>query len=249
MCLTVAIIESTTSFKGCDKAFDKLTSLTKIDVEFAKMTTRIKEALHKNKISVSELIERLCTTSAVRNKKVPIFDEDMYKKSIDELWRKLNNFWNIFDYDLLILVIDLSECAEAQEILDKFLEKIDPCALDVDLVLHCEVFKKETWPLLRIKVNTEKCTPDVKNKVKDIVSKMYDLQKYALQFAGIKEGCIEFVYCISKAVMSYLLEFKVTGSMMSDFVSNNIICLQINDMILKVPLSIAKMVSSGYTLI
>jgi len=208
------------------------------------MTTRIKGALklHKNK-SITELIEQLCATSAVRNKKVPIFDEDMYEKSVDELWRKLKNFWNIFDYDLLILVIDLSECAEAQEILDKFLEKIDPHALDVDLVLHCEAFNKETWPQLRIKINTENCTPAIKSEVKDIVSKRYDLEKYALQFIGIKEGCIEFVYHISKALISYLLEFKVTGSIMTDFAAHNIICLQINDMMLNVPSSIAKMVS------
>jgi len=247
ICFTIAVVEFATSFKDSDKAFVKLTSITTIDAEFAKMTRRIKEALHKNEISVTELIEQLCATSAVHNKKVPIFDEDMYEKSIDELWRKLKNFWNIFDYDLLILVINLSECTEAKEILDNFLEKIDPCALDVDLVLHCEVFKKETWPLLRIKVNTERCTPDVKNKVKDVVSKMYNLQKYALRFTGIKEGCVEFVYSISRALASYLLEFRVTGNIMTDFVSNNIICLQINDMRLKVPPSIPKMVSSGDT--
>ena len=62
------------------------------------MTTRIKEALHKNNISVAVLVEQLCAVSAVSNKKVPIFDEDMYEKitSVDELWRKLKKLLEYF---------------------------------------------------------------------------------------------------------------------------------------------------------
>ena len=239
----VAITNSTTSSKDSDKSFDKLTSLRKIEVEFAKMTSRVKRALDRNKVSVAELIELLCAASAVSSKKVPIFDDYEFEniKSIDQLWRKLGKFWSIFDYDLLISVVDLTECAEAQEILDNFLARIDLSALEnvVGLVLDCE----EAWPLLRIKVNAEKCTLDVQNKVKNIISKQYDLQRYTLHFAGIKEGCIIFIYHISKAVASYLLEFKVTSSIMADFAAYNIIYLQINDMMLYVPPMINKIVS------
>jgi len=242
--LTLAIFEIIPSSEDSDKVFvdDKFTSLRKIEVEFAKMTTRIKETLHKNNISVSVLIEQLCAISAVSNKKVPIFDEDVSEniKSFDELWRKLRKFWNIFDYDLLISVVDLTECSEAQEILDTFLAKIDLSALEnvVGLVLDCE----ETWPLLRIKVNAEKCTLDVQHKVKDIISKKYDLQKYTLHFTGIKEGCFLFIYNISKAVKSYLLQYEITDGIMADFAAHNIISLQIDDMILNVPSSTANMV-------
>ena len=215
--------------KDPHKALDRLTSFQRLDIEFAKMTARIKRALYSNKISVDLLIDQLCATSAVESKKIPIFDEDMHDKvkSIDGLWRKLK--WNIFDYDLLILIVDFTDCAEAQEILDNFLARIDPTALDLDLVLNCEVYKEKTWPVLRIKVNAAKCTLDVKNKVKEIVSKRYDLQKYALHFIGIKEGCIEFVYHISKAVQRYLLEFKVNTSIKTDFAEHNIISLHINE--------------------
>jgi len=206
------------------------------------MTTKIKETLHKNNVSVSVLIEQLCAISAVSNKKVPIFDEDMSEniKSFDELWRKLRKFWSIFDYDLLISVVDLTECSDAQKILDNFLAKIDLSVLEnvVGLVLDCE----ETWPLLRIKVNAEKCTLAIQHQVKDIVSKKYDLQKYTLHFTGIKEGCILFIYHISKAVKSYLLQFEITGSIMAEFAAHNIISLQIDGLILNVPSSTANMV-------
>ena len=241
--LLVPITDSITSFKDSGKVSDKLTSLRKIEVEFAKMTTRIKKALQDSNVSVAELIELLCAASAVSSKRVPIFDDDEFEniKSIEELWRKLRKFWSIFDYDLLISVVDLTECLEAQKILDNFLARIDLSVLEnvVGLVLDC----KKSWPLLRIKVNAEKCTIDVQNKVKDIISKKYDLQRYTLHFTGIKEGCVVVIYHISKAVVSYFLEFKLTGSVMADFAANDIISLQINDMMLNVPPIITKMVS------
>ena len=135
------------------------------------------------------------------------------------------------------MVIDLTECEEAQDILDEFLAKIDLSALeDVGLVLHYKIYQEElTQPVMRIKVNSEKCTIDVKNKVKKIVSKKFNLQEYALYFKGIKEGCFELFYHVSQAVVSYLLEFNVSGSNMDDFAYQNIMSIQINDhMLLKV---------------
>ena len=122
------------------------------------MTIRIKQALISNNVDIVPLIEQLCAISAVRNKNVPLFDEDVFEriKSIDEFWRKLRNFWNIFDYELLGYVVKVSECGEAQEIFEEFLSRIDPSAIEnVDLVLHCKKEHQEgsLKPVLRIKVN------------------------------------------------------------------------------------------------
>ena len=76
-----------------------------------------------------------------------------------------------------------------------------------------------------------------------IVSEQFDLEKYSLRLKAIKEGCIQFIYHISQAVTSYLLEFKVTVSMMSEFAVYNIISLHIDDMTLSVPSEVANMVS------
>ena len=158
-------------------------------------------------------------------------------KSIDELWKKLKCHWTIYDYDVLVFVVNLTECTEAQQILDDFLAKIDPSALeDVDLVLRCKIYNEEELlkPLLRIKVNAEKCTGDIKRKVEEIISKEFKLEKYSLRFKGIKEGCIELLYHVSKPLISYLLQFKVTGSIMAELAANNIISLYINDVTLPV---------------
>jgi len=228
------------SSKSAGQTFVQLTKLEDIEVEFAKMTNRIKEALISNDINVVSLVEQLCTISAVSNKNVPLFDEDVFEKvkSIDEFWRRLRMFWNIFDYDLPQFVIKISECREAQVIFEEFLSRIDPSAIeDVDLVLHCRVEERvgSLKPVLRNKVNAEKCSLDVVQEVKKIVSETYDLKIYSLRFKGIKEGCIELSYYISKAMTMHFLQLKITASILAELSSCKIISLNVNNFELKMP--------------
>ena len=218
----------------------KLTSIDDIEIEFAIMTDKIKEALNNDNINVVSLVEQLCAISAVSDKKVPLFDKDVYEKiqSINDIWRELRIFWNIFDYDLLRFVIKLSKCKKAQMIFDEFLERIDPSAIeDVDLVLRCRV---EHWegslkPVLRIKINAERCTIDIQRKVKEMVSEKFNLEQYSLCFKGIKKGCIELLYYISKEVMSYFLKCPLRKDGVKELSSCSIISLHIYNHELKVP--------------
>ena len=226
--------------KNTQPTSGKWTRIRAIEIQFAKMTRRIEQALISNNVDVAELIKQLCTISVVKNKKVPLFDEDVFEriKSIDALWRKLKNFWSIFDYQLLECVIEISECEEAQRIFEEFLSRIDPLVIeDVDLVLYCGEENQEgsLKPVLRVKVNTEKCTVNIKKQVEEIISKTYNLDKYALHFQGIKEGCIELLYYISKQLKSHLLEFKISEVAMAEFHSNKIICLHIDELKLEIP--------------
>ena len=204
------------------------------------MTIRIKQALINNNIDVVLLIEQLCAISVVKNKKVPLFDEDVFEniKSIAEFWRKLRIFWNIFDYELLQYIVDLSGCAEVQEIFEEFLSRIDPSAIeDVDLVLHCGEENQEGLlkPVLRVKVNAEKCTANIKRQVEKAISVKYTLDKYALRFCTIKEGCIELLYYISKPLKSHFLKVIISEDIVEDFLANKIISLQIDEFKLKIP--------------
>ena len=233
-----------------------LTSIWDIEIEFGKMTNKIEEALVKAKINVAKLIKQLSAITVAKNKQVPLFGEDVFEKiqSIDDLWKKLKDFWHIFDYEVLECVIEFSDCREAQDIFEYFISRIDPSAIKgVDLVLHC---KEEHWegslkPVLRVKVKTEfkanTCTKEVVSEVKRVVSQAYELEKYKLCFRGIKKGCIEMVYYISKPLKLYLLNFAITGSNMAEFLAHDIISLYINDTDdeyeLKVPFKIVDMVS------
>ena len=123
-------------------------------------------------------------------------------------------------------------------IFDNFLSRIDPSAIeDVDLVLRCRV---EHWegslkPVLRIKINAERCTIDIQRKVKEMVSEKFNLEQYSLCFKGIKKGCIELLYYISKEVMSYLLHYPLSKDTFKELSSCNIISLHINNYKLEIP--------------
>ena len=236
--LSISFLVVVTS-AGIGKVCEKLTRIDDIEIQFAKMTVRIKQALISNNVDVVLLIEQLCAISVVKNKKVPLFDEHVFERitSIDELWKKLRIFWNIFDYDLLRYIVEISDCREAKEILEEFLSRIDPSAIeDVDLVLDCRIEDREglIQPVLRVKVNAEKCTLSIRKQVEEIVSKKFNLDKYALRFQAIKQGCIELLYCISKPLKLYLLEFKISKGIMEKFLSDNIISLRIEEFELKI---------------
>ena len=234
-------------------AYRRLTSIEVIECEFAKMTTAVEKALISAKINVAELIKRLSAITVVKNKKVPLFDEDVFEKiqTIQDLWRKLKDFWTIFDYEVLQCVVNLSECQDAQNILEDFMSQIEPSKIeDADLVLYCteERCKGQLKPVLRVKINSDECTPNVESEVKSAVSEAYELKKYKLCLKCIRKGCIEMVYYISKSLKLYLVNFAITGSSMAKFLAHDIINLHIDDtddeFELKVPSNIVDMVSS-----
>ena len=228
-----AFIAATTS-EDTQPACEDLTSIRDIEAQFALMTSSIKQALINNNVDVALLIERLCAISAVKDKKVPLFDDNVFEKiqSVDEFWKRLRDQWNIFDYELLEYIVNISECKEAKDILTEFFSRIDPSAIvDVGLVLDCRVKDREGLlkPVLRIKVKAEKCTPHIKKMVEKIVSEKFNLDKYTLCLQSIKKGCVELSYYISKSLRTYLLCFEFSKDSVKDFFANKIVSLHIDE--------------------
>lgn len=217
-----------------------------LEVQFAKMTRRVKRALINNNVDVVWLIEQLCAISVVKNKKVSLFDEDVFEniKSTDDFWRKLKTFWNVFDIELLRCIVEISGCREAWEILEDFMSRIDPSTIeDEDLVLHFggeQHYEGSLKPVLRIKVHTAKCTLCIKEMVEEIVTKTYNLDRYGLCFQGVKEDVyIELLYYISQPLKSHMLQFEISGGMVTAFLTHKIVSLHIDEFDLKIPSKIA----------
>ena len=211
-----------------------------LEVAFAITTSQIKQVLTNSPIDIISVVEQLQTMTAVRNKNIPLFDEDVLENvtTIEKLWQKLNRFWSIVNYEILRRLLKIVQCKKADEIFQGFLSRIDISALeDVDLVLHCEASEPQglTKPLLRVKVTAEKCTSFIKRKVEEVVSLKFNLGEYTLRCRAIKQGCFELVYEISNALMSYLLDYDFTKSDAVSFTTHNIISLQINDIKLGMP--------------
>ena len=211
------------------------------------MTDKIKNALIKNNIDVGSLIEQLSAMSTVRDKKVPLFDENVFEKikTIEDLWRKLRNYWSIRDYDILIFVLKIVECEEADDIYKEFLSRIDSSILkDIEFVLSCKECKGEGLKEhLYVKLGVKTLTVKIKKRAEEELSQVYNLEKYALTFMAIKEGCIELTYGISKALKSYLLQCQVTGHDLMRFSACNIVHLQICDKRLIIPSEFIEKVS------
>ena len=138
---------------------DELITADDLEADFAITTNKIKQALISSSepVDVASVIQQLQTSTAVKNKNVPLFDEGVFKNvtTIEMLWEKLSRFWSIFDYDLLLFVLKIVKCEEADKIFKKFLSKIDISRMeDTDLVLCYKVIEQEgsMKPSLRIKV-------------------------------------------------------------------------------------------------
>ena len=67
------------------------------------------------------------------------------------------------------------------------------------------------------------------------MSLKFNLNEYSLRLRGIKKGCIEIVYEISNAMMSYFLQYKLAGYDLAKFGAHNIISLHIDNMELQIP--------------
>ena len=228
------------------KRIKKSLSFENLEVEFAKTAEKIKQVLSRKGIKAHSLIEQLCTISAVKDQQVPLFDKDIFERvsTIEELWKILRNHWSIYNYEILIRIVEMAECKEATDIFNSFLSTIDHASLkDNELVLQCKPYEGEGLkPILRIKVREKKCTKAIKKKVETLVAKKFDLKEYTLLLRNIKEGCIELVYAISDALASYLLQYKLSGHDMAEFVTLRILHLQIGDMRLLVPSEFGNMV-------
>ena len=214
---------------------DELSTTEDLEVEFAIATDKIKQALCDSPIRVTSVIEQLQTFSVVRNKNVPLLDEDVFENvtTVEKLWQRLSRFWSIYNYDMLRILLRIIKCKKADEIFEEFLSRIDVSVIeDMEIVAHFEVIEREGMikPLLRIKVKAESCTNFVKKKVEEVVSSKFNLKEYTLIFRGIKKGCIELIYEISNAMMLYFLQCKFTGYDLAEFATHDIISIHMNDM-------------------
>ena len=206
------------------------------------MTENIEKALKDSKFDVDILITELKNIFAVDYKEIPLFDNNMFttEETIESLWKKLSSYWDIFDYDLLLHVINICDCEEATSIFKDFSRRIYPSKLqDVDLVLYYEIHKKNNFneDTLRVKLNAQTLKSQLKDEVKKTLCEVYKIKinKYVLHLKTIRTGCIEMMLQTSTSLRSHIRTYKIYRRDAAKFAELNILSIGITDMELKIP--------------
>ena len=210
--------------------------VTKLRKTYSKVVRKLIHIFKEKKVDIEELITIL-SFDDVDNKSV--FSTDAAFSTIrteNQLFHHVSKYCKgIFDYQVLDVLVQASECPEAIKELTDFTELLQNSILtEIDLMsehgelLHPDDFMPGTYKFI-IEYVGGKCTIETKEMVQGIVEQSVRLRKGSLIFKGIDVGSILFIYQISEAVKNYLLQYKFTEQDVRFLEGNNIASLIVGD--------------------
>ena len=218
----------------------KARTLIKLKGKYANVVQRIRCIIEKNNFDIQALILNLCAADE-ENLTVFSSDEAFIKiKNINELFLWIGKYCSMYDFELLLALVESTQCQEAIKLLDDFAEELR-CSILKDLDLLSEdgelVNPTEFMPKshkLVIKYVGGKCTLRAKEKIQNIIYECFHLRKGSIAFKGVQEGCVSFVYQISTAVKFHLLQNEITPSGIIMLAEHHILCIIIDGTELKI---------------
>ena len=206
--------------------------VTKLRMTYSTVIKRLIHIFKEKKIDIEELITIL-SFDDVDNKS--IFSTDaafsMIRTEI-QLFHHVSKYCKgIYDYRVLSILVQASECPEAIRELTNFTKLLQNSILtEIDLMsehgelLHPDDVMPGTYKFI-IEYVGGKCTIETKEMVQGIVEQSVHLRKGTLIFKGVDVGSILFIYQISEAVKNYLLQYKFTQQDVTFLEGNNITSL------------------------
>jgi len=203
--------------------------IAKLQQKYSKVVRKLMHIFKERKINIEELITVLSFNDV---DKTSVFStEDAFNKIKTEiqLFHHVSRYCKgIYDYRLLNILVQASECPEAIKELTDFTESLQNSILtEVDLMsehgelLHPDDFLPGTYKFI-IEYVGGKCTVETKEMVQGIVEQSVRLKKGVLIFKGVDTGSILFIYQISEVVKKYLLQYKFTKQDVIFLEGNNI---------------------------
>ena len=204
--------------------------------KYSKVIMRLIRIFKEKQIDIEELITMLCFDDI---DKKSIFSTDAAFSTIRteiQLFHHVAQYCKgIYDYQVLDVLVQASECPEAIKELNDFTELLQNSILtEIDLMsehgelLHPDDFMPGTYKFI-IEYVGGKCKIETKEMVQGIVEQSVRLKKGVLIFKGFDVGSILFIYQISEAVKNYLLQYKFTEQDVRFLEGNNIASLIVDD--------------------
>ena len=157
-------------------------------------------------------------------------------KNTVQLFHEITKYCSLYDYELLLAFVESVDCDEAMKLLDDFAEKLKNSILQT-LNLLPELKDPKILPgthKLIIKYIGGKCTLENTKFIRNVLYECFHLKRVSITFVGAEEGCVAFIFQISSAVKSYLLQYKVTTEDVAVLAKHNITHVIIDDQVLKV---------------
>ena len=206
--------------------------VTKLRMTYSKVVRKLIHIFKENNIDIEELITILRFDDVKKNS---IFSTDNVFNTITteiQLFQHVAKYCKgIYDYRVLNVLIQASECPEAIKELTDFTELLQNSILtEIDLMsehgelLHPDDFMPGTYKFI-IEYVGGKCKIGTKEMVQGIVEQSVHLKKGTLIFKGFDVGSILFIYQISEAVKNYLLQYHFTEQDFRFLEGNNITSL------------------------
>ena len=200
------------------------------------------------KFEVQELIVNLC---AVDRKKLTVFSTDDALNKIQTyrmLSHQISQYCSICDYELLEAFVESTDCPEAIEVLTTFTDEMHNSILkelnllsDCGKMLNPDDLMPGTYKFA-IEYVGGQCTLETKITIQNVIREHFHLQKGTIVFKGVEMACVFFVYQISAAVKSYLLEYPLNNQNLIAFAAHKITRLLIDGIERKIPLKLSQKV-------
>ena len=200
--------------------------------KYSTVIMRLIDIFEEKEVNIQKLITML-SFDDIENKS--IFSTDTAFSAIRteiQLFHHVSKYCkSIYDYQILSILVQASECPEAIKELTDFTELLENSILtEIDLIsedgelLHPDDFMPGTYRFV-IEYVGGKCKIGTKEMVQGIVEQSVRLKKGVLIFKGFDVGSILFIYQISEAVKNYLLQYKFTEQDVRFLEGNNITSL------------------------
>ena len=211
-----------------------------LNERYAEVVAQIQSMMKLKGFKISDLI---CNLKTIDTDKSTIFSKHKAFTKItkmDDLFFWIAKYCNIYNYDLLVSLLESIECAEAKELIDDFTIELQHSVFK-ELNLSSQVeYSHIPNPVPRtqtlvIKYIGDKCTIKTENFIRNVICSCFHLKAWSVTFDHVQDGCIALVYRISSDVKSYLLQYETTVNDVTLLKECHIQSIIVDDEVLEIP--------------
>ena len=135
--------------------------------------------------------------------------------TFDDLWAKLNNYWNFLNFDLLEHIVSIFGSEELKQKMESYEHDLQSFrkATRVCDFISCWPVRGETPPkkelrkfVAKMKHDWDSCTLEDLETLKGVITRKFFLPGFALQLREIIEGSITITWFIPAPFVNTLME-------------------------------------------